>query len=101
METLTECVSELEAKATLHSLLAQAMNYPDARLVDSLCDGSFFTALGESLAALNRTSVKNELKTCRTEYQQKNATDKQTGLLDLERAYTRMFFSSKPRLSSA
>ena len=99
METLTECVSELEAKATLHSLLAQAMNYPDGRLVDSLCDGSFFIALGELLAALNHATVNKDLQTCRTEYQQKNAPDKEAGLLELERDYTHMFFSSKPRLA--
>jgi len=99
MEALVEGVAELEAKAALHSLLAQAMNYPDARLVDSLRKGRFAGALHESLAMLGDTSLKDEIESCQREYQRKDSADKKEMLLELERDYTRMFFSSKPRLA--
>jgi TorA maturation chaperone TorD len=103
MEALAEGVAELEAKAALHSLLAQAMNYPDAKLVDSLRKGKFAGALNESLAVLDDTSLKADIEKCRKEYLRKDSLDKSADkeemLLELERDYTRMFFSSKPRLA--
>ncbi len=97
MEALAEGIAELQAKAVLHSLLAQAMNYPDATLVDSLRNGSFFASISESLAALGNTALKTELEKCRKEYL--DSAKKDETLLELERDYTRMFFSSKPRLA--
>jgi len=99
MEALAEGVTELEAKAALHSLLAQAMNYPDAKLVDSLRKGRFAGALRESLAMLGDTSLKGDIDKCEKEYVRKDSVDKKEMLLELERDYTRMFFSSKPRLA--
>jgi TorA maturation chaperone TorD len=99
MEALAEGVAELEAKAALHSLLAQAMNYPDATLVDSLREGRFTAALYESLAMLGDTPLKDAIEKCGAEHQRKDAETKHEMLLDLERDYTRMFFSSKPRLA--
>ncbi len=96
MEALAEGITELQAKAALHSLLARAMNYPDTILVDSLRKGDFFTAISASLGALGNTELKGELEKCRGEYL--NST-KDEMLLELERDYTRMFFSSKPRLA--
>ncbi len=97
MEALAEGIAELQAKAALHSLLAQAMNYPDATLVDSLRNGSFFTTVSESLAALGNTALTTELEKCRKEYL--DCANKDETLLELERDYTHMFFSSKPRLA--
>ena len=99
MEAIAEGVAELEAKAALHSLLAQAMNYPDAKLVDSLRKGKFAGALNESLAVIGDTSLKDDIEKCRKEYLRKDSVDKKEMLLELERDYTRMFFSSKPRLA--
>jgi len=99
MEALAEEVTEPEAKAALHSLLAQAMNYPDAKLVDSLRKGKFAGALRESLAMLGDTSLKGDIDKCEKEYVRKDSVDKKEMLLELERDYTRMFFSSKPRLA--
>ncbi len=99
MEALAEGVAELEAKAALHSLLAQAMNYPDATLVDSLRTGRFAIALSESLAMVGNTSLKSDIEKCRKEYLRKDSAGKEEMLLELERDYTRMFFSSKPRLA--
>jgi TorA maturation chaperone TorD len=99
MEALAEGVAELEAKAALHSLLAQAMNYPDAKLADSLRKGRFAGALNESLAMLGDTSLKSDIENCSNEYLRKDSVDKKEILLELERDYTRMFFSSKPRLA--
>jgi len=99
MEALAEGVAELEAKAALHSVLAQAMNYPDAALVDSLRKGNFLTAISESLATLRSMSQKAELDRCGKQYLAKEACSKEEMLLELERDYTRMFFSSKPRLA--
>jgi len=99
MEAIAEGVAELEAKAALHSLLAQAMNYPDAKLVDSLRKGKFAGALNESLAVIGDTSLKDGIEKCRKEYLRKDSVDKKEMLLELERDYTRMFFSSKPRLA--
>ena len=99
MEAIAESVAELEAKAALHSLLAQAMNYPDAKLVDSLRKGKFAGALCEPLTVLGDTSLKEAIEKCGAEYQRSDAAAKHEVLLDLERDYTRMFFSSKPRLA--
>ncbi len=99
MEALAEGVAEQEAKAALHSLLAQAMNYPDAKLVDSLRKGKFAGALSSSLVVLGNTSLKGDIKKCRKEYLRKDSMDKKEMLLGLERDYTRMFFSSRPRLA--
>jgi len=99
MEALAEGVAELEAKAALHSLLAQAMNYPTAELVDSLRKGRFAGALNESLAMLARAALKGDIEKCSKEYQRRDPSDEKEMLLELERDYTRMFFSSKPRLA--
>lgn len=99
MEAIAEDVAEVEAKAALHSLLAQAMNYPDKKLADSLRKGKFMAALNEALAALGDASLKEELDKCRAECQRTDAVTKHEMLLELERDYTRMFFSSKPRLA--
>lgn len=75
------------------------MNYPHATLVDSLRKGQFASALSESLAMLGITSVKSDIEKCRKEYLRKDSAGKEEMLLELERDYTRMFFSSKPRLA--
>jgi len=75
------------------------MNYPDAKLVDSLRKGKFAGALCEPLTVLGDTSLKEAIKKCGAEYQRSDAAAKHEVLLDLERDYTRMFFSSKPRLA--
>jgi len=99
MKTSVEEMTELRAEAALNSLLAQAMNYPSAALVESLQDGSFLAALRESLAALGDTSLASTIDSCAEEYRKSAPADGEAVLLDLERDYTRMFFASKPRLA--
>ena len=98
MEAIAEGLAELEASAALYSLLAHAMNYPDEALVDALRKGSFASALETSLTALGKP-VNGELESCKNEYLRKDSRAGKKILLDLERDYTRMFFSSKPRVA--
>ena len=98
MKTSVEEMTKLRAEAALNSLLAQAMNYPAAALAESLQDGTFLTALRESLAALGDTSLASTIDSCTKEYRQ-NEPGREAILLDLERDYTRLFFASKPRIA--
>jgi TorA maturation chaperone TorD len=97
MEVSVEKLAELKAEAALNSLLAQAMNYPSAELAESLHAGQFAAALRWSLAVLGDASLQSEIDSCAEEYRKKNSAE--AILLDLERDYTRMFFSSKPRIA--
>jgi len=99
MKTSVEEMTALRAEAALNSLLAQAMNYPTATLVESLQDGTFMTALRDSFAVLGDASLTSTIDSCAEGYRKNAPADGETILLDLERDYTRMFFASKPRLA--
>jgi len=91
-------IIELTSKTTLFNLFAQAFNYPDRELVESLQKGDFIAALRNALAQINlAASLDAELTALEKEY---TSPDMQTDtlLLEMERDYTHMFFSSKPRL---
>ncbi len=94
--------AELEAHRTVNSLLARALNYPDAALVRSLTSGEFATALAAALRALGRPEAAALVAPLRSLYeasQQPDDSVPQQFLLELERDYTRIFFASSPRLA--
>lgn len=95
--TTRKRLPELQAKAVLHSAFAQAFNYPDAKLVESLMTGEFVDTICQSLAALGHTSASEDVSKLKQEYP--NSADRNQLLLEFERDYTRMFFASKPRLA--
>lgn len=99
MIATTEHLAELEAKAALYSLLAQAFNYPDEKLVAALTGGEFTDELGEVLHTVDDAAVvKQALSELKKEYGH-TSVQKSVVLLELEKDYTRMFFASKPRLA--
>ena len=82
---------------SLCALLAQALNYPDGLLVESLIRGDFTDKSLESLDALGIGGQTDALNTLRQEYGDPGI-DPASLLLEIERDYTRMCFASKPRL---
>ncbi len=99
MQAVATELAELEAKAGMHSLLAQAFNYPDEKLVSALRGGEFLEALEQWAEALGLAGLRKPIASCRKEYAGKQSGGKAAVLLELEKDYTRMFFSSKPRLA--
>ena len=82
------------ARAALYSCLAQALNYPDADLVESLCTGDFPGEIQDALDALGitgRNGAREKLgQACPPD------ADRAALLLELEKDYTWMCFASKP-----
>ncbi|MGZ4811829.1 MAG: TorD/DmsD family molecular chaperone [Terriglobales bacterium] len=96
MQAIAEQLTQLEAKATLHSLLARALNYPDQQLADSLASGEFSAALADLLTTLGHDHAAAEVRRLVKDPQVKAA---KTLRLNLEKDYTWMFFASKPRIA--
>lgn len=91
-------IIELEARAGIFSLLAQAFNYPDRELILSLRKGAFPAALLSAVGCLpSAASVSEDIAAITNEYTGSGKGDDEL-LLELEKDYTHMFFSSKPRL---
>lgn len=89
---------ELQASAALFNLLAQAFAYPDQLLMEKLVSGEFTAILEESLDVLQPEGAwADRIAVVKRQYTDagQNAADL---LLEMEKDYTRMFFSSKPRL---
>jgi len=87
-------VAALQAHAVVSSLLARALNYPDATLVDLVRSGEIATTLLDALGTLEKNEVRAEVEMLR----QALAPTQEGFLLELQRDYTRMFFTSAPRL---
>jgi TorA maturation chaperone TorD len=93
-----EHIIKLQSNAAIYNLLAQAFNYPDTDLLDSLCRGGFTTILHDALTSLNLAgSLATELTDLKKMYVGPDKV-KEALLLEMEKDYTHMFFSSKPRL---
>lgn len=91
-------INRLQANAALFNLLAQAFNYPDTDLIESLCRGVFTNVMHDVAGDLNLAgSLAPELADLEKIYAGSDQA-KETLLLELEKDYTHMFFSSKPRL---
>lgn len=88
----------LQARAALFNLMAQTFNYPDQMLVEKLVSGEFTATLNEWLGVLQPESAwTDRISVVEKKY---TASGQNTAdlLLELEKDYTRLFFSSKPRL---
>lgn len=88
----------LQAKAVLFNLLAQAFNYPDQLLVEKLASGEFTATLDESLGILQPEGVWTDRLALLEGKYTASGQNAENLLLELEKDYTRLFFSSKPRL---
>lgn len=89
---------ELTSRTTLFNLFALAFNYPDRELVESLQKGDFIAVLRNALEQLKLAEpLDAELRSLEKEYTDPGK-DADALLLEMERDYTHMFFSSKPRL---
>jgi putative dimethyl sulfoxide reductase chaperone len=91
-------IIKLQSNAAIFNLLAQVFNYPDTDLIEGLYRGDFTTILRDALGHLNLAGLlATELKDL-DEIYIGPAKEKETLLLEMEKDYTHMFFSSKPRL---
>ena len=88
-------VAALQAHSCVSSLLARALNYPDAALVGLVRSGEFAATLLNALESLEEHGVRAEFELLR----QVPAPTQEGFLLELQRDYTRMFFASAPRLA--
>jgi TorA maturation chaperone TorD len=98
MHALIETLVEVEAKATLYSLLAKALNYPDDQLADTIANGEFAAALAGALEALGHDPAGRDVRQFGKNIRRKPNSRKKL-LLELEKDYTWMFFASKPRVA--
>ena len=96
MNVSEEKLNQAAAKATLYSLLAQALNYPDKDLVESLCSGSFLRETKDALEVLGISGLDDQLAALQKEYIDSKAGQAAL-LLEIEKDYTWMCFASKPR----
>lgn len=90
-ETETK-LKRLAARTVLYQVLAQSLNYPDESLSKSFSSGFYINQTTDALEALEIGGLQSELAGLKSELLKPDI------LLDLERDYTRMCFSSKPRL---
>ncbi len=94
---MTERINQVACRATIYSLLAQAVNYPDATLIGDLTDGGFTGSLLGSFAGLGLKVAAEDVAALKA-YEAGDGEAPGDRLLELERDYTRMCFASKPRL---
>ncbi len=85
------------ARASLYSLMAQALNYPDQDLIESLCRGEYAAGVLDALQILGIDGMEKVIDPLQGKYTKADC-DQQTLLLEIERDYTWMCFASKPRL---
>lgn len=91
-----ERLNRAAARAALYSLLAQALNYPDRDLVESLCQGDYVGETLDALEVLGITGLEDCLEGLQKESTAANV-DQAGLLLEIEKDYTWMCFASKPR----
>lgn len=85
-------LKRLAARTSLCQVLAQSLNYPDEALEEIFKTGYYRQTVADCLEILGITGQQPALESLKQELQQPGM------LLELERDYTRMCFSSKPRL---
>jgi len=93
MPVVADQTTEIQANATLHSLLAKAFNYPDKQLVGSIASGELQKTLSHCLKETGRDRAAKELLSLKPVPK----TAQRKLLLELEKDYTWLFFASKPR----
>lgn len=92
-------LSEIRSKATLHSLLAAALNYPDLTLVARIKSDDLVEILLQSLFSSTHSSPGESIEKLKENCNADRSSEDAELLLGLEKDYTRMFFASKPRLA--
>lgn len=95
METTPYSPMLAEKKSRLFSLLAQALNYPDMKLVERIRGGEFGAELIEALQPFSLNGLGKKVAALKDILA---GSSSEETLLDLERDYTWMCFASKPRL---
>ncbi len=88
-------LKRLAARTSLYQVLAQSLNYPDEALAGIFSSGYYHQTVADCLDILGIPGIgglQPDLENLKNELQQPGM------LLELERDYTRMCFSSKPRL---
>lgn len=98
MQEPHEQLQSVQSKVALYDLFAQALNYPEQALIERLVDGGFADVLRASMAGAGHALPETYLDRLKSEYSV-DLRDKSEMLLELEKEYTRIFFSSKPRLA--
>jgi TorA maturation chaperone TorD len=88
-------LKRLAARTSIYQILAQSLNYPDESLADIFTTGYYHQTVADCLDILGvpgTGGMQAGLESLKKELQQPGI------LLELERDYTRLCFSSKPRL---
>lgn len=85
-------LKRLAARTFLYQILAQSLNYPDESLAQSFSSGYYINNVADVLEVLGIGGLQSELADLKKELQKPGI------LRELEKDYTRMCFSSKPRL---
>jgi putative dimethyl sulfoxide reductase chaperone len=98
MDNDNKYIIKLQSQAAVFNLLAQAFNYPDTDLIEGLCRGDFTKVLRDALTNLNLTGFLVAELTDLDKIYSGSDKEKDALLLGMEKDYTHMFFSSKPRL---
>lgn len=89
-------VLDPEIRCLMYSRMAQALNYPDKKLVAGLLDHSFAQDLIKVFEALEKFEEKKAIKNLQKEFEHTTESPENL-LLTLEKDYTWMCFASKPR----
>ncbi len=85
-------LKRLAARTSLYQVLAQSLNYPDEELAEIFRTGYYHQTVADCLEILGIDGLQPVLDDLKKELQKPGI------LLELEKDYTRMCFSSKPRL---
>ncbi len=98
MDAICERIESVDAaiRGNLYNGLSRALNYPDAALVADLCCGDYSSSMAEALEQLKLEDLAAQTIALGKRYSQSDLPAAEQLLL-LEREYTRMCFSSKPR----
>lgn len=92
MNETENTLKRLAARTSLYQVLAQSLNYPDESLTGIFSSGYYHQTVNDSLEILGMGGLQADLAGLRQELAKPGI------LLELEKDYTRMCFSSKPRL---
>jgi len=85
-------LKRLAARTSLYQILAQSLNYPDESLTGTFASGYYYHTVNDSLDIMGMGGLQAELANLKEELVKPGI------LLELEKDYTRMCFSSKPRM---
>lgn len=98
MDTICDRLNDMQAdiKTDVYNGLALALNYPDAGLVEDLRSGGYLSPMAETMETLGLPDLAARALALEGTYT-KPASHAPEQLLELEKEYTRMCFSSKPR----